>query len=94
MCIRNVKREMSQIYLWIRNSQPSLTEWLLGRGWRTGCGSQSQNADQVEEREESDWRLVRQKNEREYEGEVYRTVVRPALVYGADTLKKAQEKKL
>ena len=38
---------------------------------------------------------MRQENERE-EGKVYRTVVRPALMYGAETwaLKKAQEKKL
>ena len=39
---------------------------------------------------------MRQENEREDLGEVYRTGVRPALMYGADTwaLKKAQEKKL
>ena len=39
---------------------------------------------------------MRQENEREDQGKVYRTVVRPALMYGAETwaLKKAQEKKL
>ena len=42
------------------------------------------------------WSVVRQENEREDQGEGYKTVVRPALVYGAETwaLKKAQEKKL
>ena len=42
------------------------------------------------------WRVVRQENEREDQGEGYKTVVRPAVVYGAETwaLKKAQEKKL
>ena len=45
--------------------------------------------------EESEWSVVRQENEREDQGKVYRTVVRPALMYGAETwvLKKAQEKK-
>ena len=40
------------------------------------------------------WSVVRQKNEREHQ--VYRTMVRPALVYGAETLalKKAEENKL
>ena len=39
---------------------------------------------------------MRQENEREDQGKVYRTVVRPALMYEAETwaLKKAQEKKL
>ena len=39
---------------------------------------------------------MRQENEREDQGKVYRTVVRPALMYGADTwaLKKAKENKL
>ena len=38
---------------------------------------------------------MRQENERKYQGKVYRTVVRPVLMYGAETwaLKKAQEKK-
>ena len=37
--------------------------------------------------------VVRQENEREDQGKVYRTVLRPALMYGAETwaLKKAQE---
>ena len=50
----------------------------------------------MEELEESVWSVVRQENEREDQGKVYRTVVRPALMYGAVTwaLKKAQEKKL
>ena len=50
----------------------------------------------MEELEESVWSVVRQENEREDQGEGYRTVVRPALLYGAETwaLKKAQEKKL
>ena len=39
---------------------------------------------------------VRQKNKFESQGEVYKTVVRPAMMYGAETwaVKKAQEKKL
>ena len=47
----------------------------------------------MEELEESIWSVVRQENEREYQGEVYRTLVCPALVYGAETWasKKAQE---
>ena len=50
----------------------------------------------MEELEESVWSVVRQENEREDQGKVYRTVVRPALMYRAETwaLKKAQEKKL
>ena len=43
----------------------------------------------------SAWSVVRQENEREDKGKVYRSVVRLALMYGAETwaLKKAQEKK-
>ena len=39
---------------------------------------------------------MRQENEREDQGKVYRTVVRPTLMYGAETwaLKRAQENKL
>ena len=39
---------------------------------------------------------VRPNNKLEGQGEVYKTVVRPAMMYGAETwaLKKAQEKKL
>ena len=50
----------------------------------------------MEELEESVWNVVRQENERENQGKVYRTEVRPALMYGAETwaLKKAQENKL
>ena len=50
----------------------------------------------MEELEESVWNVVRQENGREDQGKVYRTVVRPALMYRAETwaLKKAQEKKL
>ena len=50
----------------------------------------------MEELEESVWSVVRQENESKDQGKVYRTVVRPALEYGAETwaLKKAQEKKL
>ena len=50
----------------------------------------------MEELEESVWSVVRQENEREDQGKVYRTVVRPALMYRAETraLKKAQERKL
>ncbi len=56
----------------------------------------TQSAKRVEELEESVWSVVRQENEREDQGKVYRTVVRPALRYRADTraLKKAQERKL
>ena len=63
---------------------------------RTGCGSHPLSAERVEELEESVWSVVRQENEREDQGKVYRTVVRPALVYGAEiwALKKAQENKL
>ena len=65
----------------------------VGVGWRTGRGSHSQSASRVEELEESVWSVVRQEREREDQGEVYRTVVRPALMHGAETwaLKKAQE---
>ena len=40
--------------------------------------------------------FVRPKNKFESQGEVYKTVVRPAMMYGAETwaVKKAQEKKL
>ena len=50
----------------------------------------------MEELEESVWSVVRQENEREDQGKVYRTVVRPALMYRAETraLKKAKERKL
>ena len=63
---------------------------------RTGCGSHPLSAERVEELEESVWSVVRQENEREDRRKVYRTVVRPALVYGAEiwALKKEQEKKL
>ena len=49
----------------------------------------------MEELEESVWSVVRQENEREDQGKVYRTVIRPALMYRAETpaLKKAQERK-
>ena len=68
----------------------------VGGGWRTGCGSHPPGAERVQELEESGWIIVRQENEREDQGKVYRTVVRPALMYGAETwaLKKAQENKL
>ena len=47
----------------------------------------------MEELEESVWSVVRQENECEDQGQVYRKVVRPALMYGAETwaLKTAQE---
>ena len=41
----------------------------VGGGWRTGCGSDPQRAERVEELEESVWRVVRQENEREDQGE-------------------------
>ena len=49
----------------------------------------------MEELEESVWSVVRQETECEDQGKAYRTVVRPALLYGADTsaLKNSQEKK-
>ena len=56
--------------------------------------------ERVEKLEESVWseseRENERDNEREGQGKVYRTEVRPTLVYGAETwaLKKAQEKKL
>ena len=40
-----------------------------GGGWRTGCGSHTQSAEQVEELEESVWSVVRQETEREDQGE-------------------------
>ena len=36
---------------------------------RTGCGSHPLSAERVEELEESVWSVVRQENEREYQGE-------------------------
>ena len=52
--------------------------------------------DAVEELEESVWSVVDRRMNVKIKGKVYRTVVRPALMYGAETwaLKKAQEKKL
>ena len=54
--------------------------------------------DRVEEREESVWIVVRLENYESIKGELWgrhnRTVVRPALVYGACALEKAQENKL
>ena len=49
----------------------------------------------MEELEESVLSVVRQEDEREDQEKVYRTVLRPALMYGAETwaLKKADEKK-
>ena len=41
----------------------------VGGGWRTGCGSHPPSAERVEELEESVWSVVRQENEREYQGE-------------------------
>ncbi len=37
----------------------------IGGGWRTGCGSHPQSAEQMEELEESVWSVGRQENERE-----------------------------
>ena len=56
----------------------------------------TQSAKRVEELEESVWSVVRQENERENQGKVYSAVIRPALMYRAETwaLKKAQERKL
>ena len=50
----------------------------------------------MEEQEESVWSVARHEKEIEYQGKVYRTVVRRALVYGTETwaLKKAQQNKL
>ena len=59
---------------------------VVGGGWRTGCGSHPLSAERVEELEESAWSVVGQKN-------VYRAMEGPALMYGAETLKKAQENK-
>ena len=47
-------------------------------GWRTGCESHPHSAERVEEMEESVLSVVRQENEREDQGKVYRTVVIPA----------------
>ena len=49
----------------------------------------------MEELKESVWSVVRQEDEREDQGEVYRTVVRPALMYGGRNMgvEEAQEKK-
>ena len=68
----------------------------VGGGWRTGCGSTH--------RVQSGWNnwkrvsgvLCDKRINGKIKGKVYRTVVRPALTYGADTwaLKKAQERKL
>ena len=67
-----------------------------GGGWISGCGSHPQSAERVEELEESVWSVVRQKNERDDQVKVHRTVVRPTLVYCAETwaLNNAQENKL
>ena len=68
----------------------------VGGGWRTGCGSHPQSTELVEELEDSVCSVVRQENECEDQGKVYRTVVRTAGT-GARaetlTLKKAQERK-
>ena len=40
----------------------------VGGGWRTGCGSHPQSAEQMEELEESVCSVVRQANEREGQG--------------------------
>ena len=50
----------------------------------------------MEEQEESVWSVVRQKMNVKINRKMYRTVVRPALMYGAETwaLKKGQENKL
>ena len=73
-----------------------LPEIDVGGGWKTECGSHPHSSELMEELEESVCSVVRQENEREdnAKGKVFRTVVRPALMCGAETLKKAQENKL
>ena len=41
----------------------------VGGGWRTGCGSYPPSVERVEELEERVWSVVRQENERKYQGE-------------------------
>ena len=41
----------------------------VGEGWRTGCGSYPPSAERVEELEERVWSVMRQENERKYQGE-------------------------
>ena len=48
----------------------------FGGGSTTGCGSQPPSAERVEELEEVVWSILRQENEREDQGKVYKTVVR------------------
>ena len=45
----------------------------LGSGWITGCGIHPPSAEREEELEESVWSAVRQENEHEDQGKVYRT---------------------
>ena len=45
---------------------------------------QKSPTERVEELEESVWSVVRQKYE-QIKGRVYRTAVRPALIYGTET---------
>ena len=69
----------------------------VGGGWRTGYGSHPQSAERVERLvwERVSGVLCERRMNVKIKGKVYRTVVRPALMYGAETwaLKKAQEKK-
>ena len=60
----------------------------------SGRLNSSSSAERVKELKESVWSVVRQENEREDHGKLYRTVVRPALMYGAETcvFKKAQKR--
>ena len=68
----------------------------IGREWRLGCGGDAYNTIRMQKLEEGIGDSVWPNNKFDSQGEVYKTVVRPAMIYGADTwaVKKAHEKKL
>ena len=68
----------------------------VGGGWITGCGSHPQSAERVKDWKRVSGVLCDRTINMKTNMKVYRTVVRPALMYGAETraLKKAHEKKL
>ena len=68
----------------------------VGGGWITGCGSHPSSAERWKNWKRVSGVLCDRIMKVNIKGKVYRTVARPALMYGAETwaLKKAQENKL